>query len=370
MNIRITKKDLLKGLQLVQGVVERRSTMPILSNVLLEAKEKALIVTGTDLEVGVNGELPATTLREGRVAVHARGLYDVVKELPDEPVTLGVDTNNWVEISCGRSRFRLAGLAPEEFPALPKKSDGTSLKLDCSTLSHMIEKTSFAMSTDETRYNLNGILFQCSGEGGKSLLRMVATDGHRLSCIEKPLENGSQATKAVIVPRKGVQELKRLLDGGDGTFELWIDAKHAIATREHTSLTIRLIDGQFPPYQQVIPKQCKRTLSVPREAMAQAVKRVSAMTTERSRGMKFSISPKNLEISSTNPDFGEAREELEATYQGDPFVVGFNARYMLDALLALEDDKVVFQLGDDTAPCLLKSEADRGFTHVLMPMRL
>jgi len=370
MEIKISRNEFLKGLSLVQGIVERKTTMPILANVLLEGKGRGLILTATDLEVGVTSTLPAEVVKEGKIAVHARGLYDIVRELPEEPIHLTVGENLWVEIACGRAKFKIVGLSPTEFPALPKKAEGVSLRIDGNTIEEMIEKTAFAMSTDETRFNLNGIYLEQAKEGDGNTLRMVATDGHRLSIIEREVKGKWKLPKGVIVPRKGILELKRLIGGKDGPLDLSIDEKHVVATNGETTLIIRLIDGQFPPYKQVLPSQTKRTIGVERQSILQVLKRVSILSVDRSRGVKFSFSPKNLEVSTSNPDFGEAREELTITYKGEKFEIGFNARYFIDVLNVLPDEQAELQMGDDTTPCVLKSEKDKGFTHIVMPMRL
>ncbi|OGQ21833.1 MAG: DNA polymerase III subunit beta [Deltaproteobacteria bacterium RIFCSPLOWO2_02_FULL_44_10] len=368
MELKIDRAALVRELHLVQGIVERKTTMPILANVLLEAKKKKLITTATDLEVGVTSSVEADVTKEGRVTVHARGLYDIVKELPEETIHLTVNDKNWIHIQCGRSDFKIVGLAADEFPALPQKGDGAAASLPITMMLEMIEKTAFAMSNDETRYNLNGIMFE--HEKGKKI-RMVATDGHRLSIAERPCDaNMNTFPASVIIPRKGVMELKRLIEGKEGSFELFVDAKHAILHQGKVTLTIRLIDGQFPPYKQVIPKESRREVGVNRETIVQALRRVGAMSSERTRGVRFAFSPKNLEISSNNPDFGEAHEELSANYRGESFAIGFNARYVLDALSVLEDEEAKLKLGDDTAPCVVTSEFDKGFTHIIMPMRI
>ena len=371
MEIKIARSEMLKGLGLVQGIVERKTTMPILANVLLEASDKALSITATDLEVGINCIMQGETLAKGKVTVHARSIYDIVKELPEEQVHLVVKDGNWIEIKCGKSRYKIVGLSSEEFPALPARGQGDIWKIDGAILSQMMEKTSFAMSTDETRFNLNGVyLDPAKGKDSTTLLRMVATDGHRLSIVEREVGVKCGIQKGVIVPRKGVQELRKLVESGEAPIDLWVDGKHLIAYRENITLVVRLIDGQFPPYEQVVPKQMKRVVSIERAALRHALKRVSVLSTDRARGVKFSFSSKNLEIFASNPDLGEAREELEIEYKGETFDVGFNARYFLDALDAIEDEKAVLQLGDETSPCVIRSELDGGFTHVIMPMRL
>ncbi|MBN1282795.1 MAG: DNA polymerase III subunit beta [Proteobacteria bacterium] len=370
MEIKIARTEIMRGLGLVQSVVERKSTMPILTNVLLEAAGKNLSVTATDLEVGMNCAYAADVVENGRVTVHAKSLYDIVKELPDEAVHFKLKSGNRVEIKCGKSSFKIVGQAPDEFPALPKRGSGQTQKVEAKLICDMIDKTSFAMSSDETRYNLNGVYTDFSGgENGKTI-QMVATDGHRLSVVRREVDAKWNMPKGGILPRKGVMELKRLMEAGDSPAELWADAKHLIAYRDNTTLVIRLIDGQFPPYEQVIPKKSKRVVSANRQELIHALKRVSVLSTDRSRGVRFTISSGSLDISASNPDLGEAREELSVQYKGDAFDIGFNARYFIDALNVIEDEQAALQLGDETSPCLVMSEFDRGFTHVIMPMRL
>ena len=370
MELKIKKSELAKRLSLAQSIVERKTTMPILANVLLEADKNCVNLCATDLEVSLSCPLDAEIIKPGKVTVNARALYDIVKELPEDKIHIQVQDNHWLKISCGRSEFELVGLSAEDFPALPKKQSGNSYRFPASSLMEMIEKTAFAMSTDEARYNLNGILLEQEGKGVKAKLRMVATDGHRLSITDRDVKGEWKLDKPVIIPRKGVTELKKLLENQEDEFEFWVGEKHIIAYGKNTTLSMRLIDGQFPPYRQVLPKDGSRVVSLERKILAQALKRVNAMASERSRGVCFNISPKHLEISSNNPDFGKAREELTVKYSGASFEIGFNGRYFLDARAVIQDEEAVLQLGDDTAPCMLRSEFDPGFTHVIMPMRL
>jgi len=370
MEIKIAKNEILKGLSLVQSIVERKTTMPILANVLLQASGKNLSITATDLEVGVNGIYLADVVSGGNVTIHARSLYDIVKELPDKMIHLKLGDGNWMEMSCEKSNFRIVGLSSEDFPALPEKGEGDTVKLGCGFLSDMIEKTSFAMSSDETRYNLNGIFLEERKLNKGFGIRMVATDGHRLSIVDREVEKSIGLDKGVIIPRKGILELKKLCDGIDGIVEMWIDEKHLIAHNKNITLFVRLIEGQFPPYEQVVPKSPGKIAALNKEEMIKMLKRVSVLSDDRNRGVKFSFSPKNLDVFTSNPDMGEAHEGMAARYLGESFAVCFNARYVLDALSSIEDEDVALQLGDETSPCVLRSERDGGFTHVIMPMRL
>lgn len=370
MEIKIKKEFLYESLSWVQSVVDRKTTMPILSNVLMEAKGSSLTLTATDLEVGVIGNINVEIIQPGKVAVPAKGLYDIVKELENGLITLKTGENHWLEIQGGRSQFKLVGMDPSEFPVLPKKEEGVSFQLEATTLMEMLGKVDMAMSTDETRYNLNGILIETEEKEGKNLLRVVATDGHRLSLSERELKKKVPLEQSVIFPRKGVAEIKRMLEGKEGEVYLWVGKRQATVEKEERSLFIRLIDGQFPPYGQVIPQKGKRVLSVSREELTKALRRVSVVTTDRTHGVQFKFSPGNLEIFASNPDLGEAKEELVVQYKGGAFNVGFNAAYFLDCLAIVEDEQVVLQLGDEVSPCLIQSEIDHGFTHVIMPMRI
>ena len=370
MEIKLQRSEILKGLGLVQGIVERKTTMPILANVLLRAEKKSLSLTATDLEVGMKVPLSAEVLSDGQVTVHARSIYDLARELPDDVVHIKVEDSNWVSIICGKSKFRIVGLPADEFPSLPEREEGEVRNLDSSMIREMVERTAFAMSSDETRYSLNGVYVErFDGEEGTSL-RMVATDGHRLSVMERNIGGSWDFQSGAIVPRKGIMEIKKLVDSGDSPVELWIGKKHLIAYRNEVSLFVRLVDGKYPPYEQVIPKKPHHIVSVTRKDLIHALRRVSVLATDRARGVKFKFSPKNIDIYASNPDVGEAREELSAQYKGESFEAGFNAKYFLDVLSAIEDDQAVLGLGDETSPCVIRSEHDKGFTHVIMPMRL
>jgi len=371
MKLRIQKTELLKALGHVQGIVEKKTTMPILTNVLFEAKNSIFSITATDLEVGINGTYSAEILSEGSIAVHAKSIYDIVKELPDEMISLTVLDGNRLKLECAKSSFNIVGLPSEEFPVLPKKGSGKTNNMDSSFLSDMIDRTSFAMSTDETRYNLNGVFLDViDGAKDAHFVRMVATDGHRLSIVERKMDAKLPIEKGVIIPRKGCYELKKLAESSDSPMNIWADAKYVIVYKDNLTLVVRLIDGQFPPYEQVIPKKLKRVASVDKAIFKSALKRVSILSTEKARGVKFHFSPKNLDIFISNPDMGDAREEVTAKYRGDSFEIAFNAKYILDILNVIDDDIIVLQLGDETSPCVIKSELDTGLTHVIMPMRL
>ncbi|MFH1653398.1 MAG: DNA polymerase III subunit beta [Pseudomonadota bacterium] len=367
MELKVKRNELVKGLAKLQSIVERKTTMPILANILINASGKSLTLTATDLEIGMKYSLPAEVLREGSVTIHARSFYDIIKELPESLITVEVGSDYSIKITCGDAKFKIMGLTSTDFPALPKVGKGEFQSIHSNDLKEMLDKTAFAMSTDETRYNLNGVLFEQTTDG----LKMVATDGHRLSIVERniPVKWDIGTRTGVIIPKKGVSELKKILEDSESV-DLLVSEKYAVARYEGVELIIRLIDGQFPPYSQVIPKTARKKATVSKDAICKSLKLVSVLAMERGRGVKFTFSPKNLELLSSNPDMGEARDMLEVDYKGETFDVGFNGKYFLDALSVLPDEKITFDLGDDTSPCVIRSETDKGFAHIIMPMRL
>lgn len=383
MKLRIERETFLKGLAKVLGVVERKSTMPILSNTLLDAKDDGTIeLTGTNLDVGAVGSYEATVKEPGRVTLEAKRLHDIVRELDADEVVLarsdkrnveGDEASYWVEVSAGKANFRIAGLSPDQFPALPPVERAKPVSIPADALRQMIDKTQFSISTDETRYNMSGVFFQGVAEGSKKLLRMVSTDTHRLSLIDHEVSEVPELGDGVILPRKGVTELRKLAEeAGDELIEFGLSGTTAMARYGSYTLVMRLVEGQFPSYEQVIPKRDdqNKALTISRTEFAAVLRRVSILSTDRIRGVKFDLSKKALVLSASNPEFGEAREEFEGQYEGDELSIGFNARYLLDALGVLDTDEVVFRLNNDSAPGVLYAAGDESYTYVIMPMRI
>jgi DNA polymerase-3 subunit beta len=374
MKLSIDKADLQRGLGRIQAIVEKRNSMPILANVLLTASGKAeagrLELAATDLEVGVRGSHAARVAKPGAVTVSARKLYDIVRELPDEPIQLDASAQSFVELRCGRSRFNLAGAAAEEYPTLPEFSPSQLVRLQAAVLSQMIERTMYAASLDETRYNLNGVYFEVIAADGK--LRMVATDGHRLALIDRQLGTQASAlTSGVIIPRKGLAELKRLVDEEDADeIELGFEGNNGLARKGDVTLVMRLIEGEFPNYKQVIPKASDRKLSIEAEPLVRALRRVALLSAERSRAVKLEIGEGRLVISSSNPDLGDAQEELDVDYAGPATSIGFNAKYLLDCLGALATKEIQLAFRDGDKPVEIRPSDDPDTLAVVMPMRL
>ncbi len=317
MEFRIATEELRKALYRAQGIVERKATMPILANVLVNAGKAGLQVTAFDLDIGIVSEHPAEVLKSGALTLSAKYIFDIVQNLPEAFVTVKRLPNNYADISSGSAHFKIVGMAAEEYPKLPKEENATLVEVNGSLLLEMIKKTSFAISNDETRYILNGVFFEPKGAGK---VRMVATDGlFKKSCL---------------------------------------------------TMVMRLIDGQFPEYQRVIPEQCERVVRLHKVRFLEALKRISLLSADKSNAIKVTLASNVLRVSSNNPDLGEAQDELPVEFSGTEITVGFNARYLMDVLTVVEGDEVAFELGDEHSPGVLHPPDDRSYIAVVMPMRV
>lgn len=372
MMIEVEKKDLISLLSKTQNIVEKRNTMPILVNVLLEAESGKLRVFATDLEVSLTDEIPVIREKKGRVAVNAKNLFDIVKELSEAPIQLSKKENNWLEIRQNKSVFNIVGISAEEYPVFPSYSTKEFLKIDAAVLSDMVEKTIYSVSNDETRYHLNGVYFERLPEKGKDVYRMVATDGHRLSLVDRQVETRGSGfpSHGVIIPRKGLVEIKKLLDTVGGEFEMAVEGSQLIVRHQSTVLMVRLIEGKYPNYQQLIPQNLNNHALVHRETLLASLKRVSLLSNQKYKGVTLSLAPGRMEISSNNPELGDAKEEIEIRYKGGEIKIGFNARYMLDVLNSFDDDEVDIELNDQLSPGLMRPHNDNSYTCVVMPMRI
>ncbi len=368
MEFRIAADELKKALYRAQGIVERKTTMPILANVLVTAGKSGVTVTAFDLDIGIVSDHPAEVMKPGAVTLSAKYVFDIVQNLPEAQVTIKKLPNNYAEITSGSAHFKIVGMAPEEYPKLPKEENAPLVKISGNTLLEMIKKTSFAISTDETRYILNGVFFE-PREGGK--LRMVATDGHRLSLIERELDGDFKLRGGVIIPRKGLLELKRLLDEApDAECQLGFAENSALFKKPGLTMVMRLIDGQFPEYQRVIPKEGEKVVTISKARFQEGLKRIALLSADKSNAVKIGLTENQLRITSHNPDLGEAKDDIEVPYKSGDVSIGFNARYLLDVLSVLEGDEVVFELGDEHSPGVLRPPGEKSYTAVVMPMRV
>ncbi|PLX83313.1 MAG: DNA polymerase III subunit beta [Desulfuromonas sp.] len=372
MQFKIEKEVFLKGLGRVQGIVEKRNTIPILSNVLIEAGEGEIYLTATDLEVGMRASFPATVTTPGKVTVSAKKIYEIIKELPEKEISFTAKENCWIEIRCGKALFNIVGLSADEFPYFPQPEKELFIRMESPLLKEIIDKTAFSMSTDEKKYNLNGIYFRLQDEEENRVLSLVATDGHRLALIRKKMEAIAipELQKGVIFPRKGILELKKIAEEGDSDVQIGFMENNAIVKKDQTIVVMRLVDGEFPDFNRVIPQNNDISLLIPRDPFLHALRRMSILTSDKSRGVKVAFKAGLLEISSSNPEFGDSREDLEIDYSGQELSIGFNARYLIDILQSLEEDKIKLNVKDNLSPGLVTPSEGDDFLAVVMPMRL
>jgi DNA polymerase III subunit beta len=370
MKMTIRSEELARALYRVQGIADKKSTMPILAHVLLEATADGnLTVSATDLDVGLSGTYKAEVVTPGSVAVHAKQLYEIIKALPKDTVKLERKDNNWIELQAGSSRFKLVGMAADEFPALPSHTQVKTFTVPSADLAQMIDRTIFCVSTDDNRHNLSGVFVESPSP---KMLRMVSTDGHRLAMCEKTFETDIPVKSGVIVPRKGFQELRRVL--GDTTdvteVQVGFSGNSGILKAGAVTLSTRLVEGQFPDYGQVIPKSGKRLVKIGRAAFGEALKRVSLLSQSRAWGVRLVLNEGTLELIAEDPEFGSAHEAVEVDYKGESMTIGFNARYILDVLSLVQDQGITLTLTDDLSPAVLRPLEEEGFLAVVMPMRI
>jgi DNA polymerase-3 subunit beta len=364
MEVTLNRDAFLKGLQMVQNIVEPRQTLPILANVLLETDADTVRVTATDLEVGARVSVPARVSGKGAITVSARKLAEIVKELPATDLSLRAQDNAAIALRCGTASYRLVGMAPDDFPPVVPAEKATWLKIDGKTLREMLLQTSFAVSHDETRYALNGVLFSLAGKEA----RLVATDGHRLALAKRTLGNVGNAATG-IVPRKAISEIMRVLGAGEDV-EIALTENQFVLQMPNFMMTARLIEGQFPNYEAVIPKAHPGRLVISRGALTSALRRVAVMAEERNKPVKLTLAPASLRLAASSQDLGDAEESLDVDYAGAEVTIGFNSRYLLDAMAPVDKDEVILEFKDGLSPGVIRSVADDGYCCVIMPMRI
>lgn len=366
MEVRIQKAEFLKGLRLAQSIADRKSTMPMLANALLRLGGKdSLLVAATDLNVSVSAELASENSGEGGLTVGAKALHDIVANMPGEEVVVKRGDNNWAEIRSGKVDYRLVGMPDRDFPKIPDHREAEFSEVDPAVLREMIDKTLFSVSNDETRFHLNGVLFECDGAEA----RMVSTDGHRLSKVDRPLKGGPKLSAGIIIPKKGLVEIKRTLDSADATCRLAVKSPYVFVTAGDLTLAVKLIESQFPPYDQVIPKKNERTVTVDRGLLLDALKRAQLMSSE-TRGVKVTLGDGVLRIASDNPDLGEVREEVDADYAGDEISFGFNPKYVLELLGQIAHEQIALDLCGSLDPVVVRPASGSEYLGVVMPMRI
>jgi DNA polymerase-3 subunit beta len=366
MKFSIQREDFLKPLQQVIGVVERRQTLPVLGNVLLNANKKSVRLTATDLEVELQSHVNVAVTEIGDITVPARKLLDICRTLPAEAqLDISVKKDRAL-VRSGKSRFTLSTLPATEFPVIDKIKSARKFSLQESALHGLIERTAFAMAQQDVRYYLNGLML----EPVRGTLRAVATDGHRLAMCELMADVGEGVDQQVIVPRKGIQELQRLLEQKDADVQVEIGSNHIRITTDELRFTSKLIDGRFPDYQRVMPKNADKRLLINRDLLRHALTRTSILSNEKYRGIRLELSENNIKIQAHNPEQEEAVEEIDANYDSDAIVIGFNVTYLLDVLNAINTDDVEMFLNDGNSSALINKPGDENCRYVVMPMRL
>lgn len=367
MKISIDREQLLSALQAVANVVERRQTLPVLSNVLLSAEGMDLSLTATDMEVESIARVEATVARPGAVTVPGRKLLDICRSLPAQSSVMLEEKDGKVRLQTGRSRFSLSTLPASDFPTLASVDEAFSLDIDPGVLQGLISSTQFAMAHQDVRYYLNGLLLEVGPKG----LKAVATDGHRLAMAEA-LQTGTQGDelRQLIIPRKGVAEIQRLAGQSSGSITLAGSANQIRVKAGRQSLTVKLVDGKFPDYERVIPRNGDKLVLSDRESLKSALQRTAILSNEKFRGVRLNLSSGALKASTHNPEQEEAEEDLEVEYQGEPLEIGFNVSYLLDVLNVLGAEKVQVSLSDPNSSCLIQAAGEERAKYVVMPMRL
>ena len=368
MEVRISREVLLNAVHKVQGIVEPKGTMPILSHLHLSAKKDNIVIRATDLEIGALASYPANVSSEGAVTLNARKLFDIIRELPNEEIFIRKEENNWITLKCGKSKFRLPGLSPEDYPPMPKYSDEVVIEFDSKTLKEMIRKTFFSVSPDESRQALNGLLLEVEGSGAT----LVGTDGHRLALISRPVnsQNNKNEKVSYLLPKKALSELLKLMEDDDEKLGFSSHENHLAFIHGKQVIVSRKIDGKFPNYLQVIPTDNSLKAQANREDLTCALKRVALLADEKSKMVRFEIEKGTLTLVSDNTELGVAVEEVALDYDGEAVSIGLNAKYVLDILNVMDVETVVLNLKDQNHSCLFTSVNDDQYKSIVMPMRL
>lgn len=374
MEIRIDREILLKGVSRVQGILEKRSHMPILSTVLLATKENELEISATDLEIGFQNSYPVEIIKPGSITISGKRLLDITRETDSKNIYISEKDNNWIYISDNNAHYNLSCLPADEFPVLTEPEDMIMIEIDSEILTEMINKTIHSITMEEAGFKLSGVFMERIDKGGEDFLRMVATDGHRLSLIDKraPDIQKIEMKQGVMIPRKGLLELNKLaLENGNILFGL--KQNNLVAKKGKALIVIRLLDAKFPDYKNVIPVMGEKTeniITINRKALLEAIRRMMIIRSDQYQGVKMNIGGDHLEMVSINPDLGNAEEKVEVKYEGKPIEMGFNPKYFIDALQPMDSDIIYLDIKDQTSPCLITGEQDDGFLGLIMPMRV
>ena len=380
MKFKISHKKLLKALQKVQGIIERREIKPILSNILIKTKGEGIEINATNLEVSIKEFIEAEIFEKGSMVLDAKKAFEIIKEMPDKEIYFKRKENDWIEITTDDIFFNVVGVDAKEFPEISFLEEEKFQEVNKKNIKEMIEKTIFAASNDETRVNLNGVFFEKIIKAGKDVIRMVATDGHRLSMIDKEIEGVSKQgllameplEKGLLFPKKGLLELRKMLDEGSDNQNLFFLLKqnNGIFKKENMMLSIRVIDEEFPNYKQALPEETKNKAIINRLRFLNSLKRISVIAEERSKAINLFFDKDTLEVFTINPVFGEGRETIPIVYEGENIKLGFNAGYLVDSISAIDGEEVVIKIKDKDSPVTINPLDDDEYTCVIMPMEI
>lgn len=371
MEIKIDREELFKSVSRVQSIIERKSNMPILSTILLTAGTSEVSVSATDLELGFQQKMSADVIEEGSITISGRKLYEILKESKASKFNIKEKEDNWIFLSDDIAQFNLACLPADEYPAITEPEDMTMVEIDGEIFSEMINKTIYSVTREDAGFKLSGVFLQKVTDDNELLLRMVATDGHRLSMVNNPLSglDSIEIGDGIMIPKKGMIELNKIASEG-GSLKIGFKDKNCVVKKSDVILLIRLLDTKFPDYSAVIPQKAEYDIGVERILLLDAMRKMLILSNERYRAVKIVLEDDIMDLISTNPDLGEAREKIKIEYRGERLESGFNPQYFIDILQAMKSEKVRLGFIDSTKPCLLTGDDDQGFLGLLMPMRL
>ncbi len=372
MEFFISRETFLDGIQKTLGIVERRTTLPILSNVLIRTMTAQIRIVATNREIGLIADYKADVIQPGEITLSARKLYEMIREVQGEVVHIKMNDANWVSITCGKVGYKIPGISVDDFPNITDDEDTNFYKLKASLLEEMIAKTFFAMSMEEMRIYLNGALLETEKDGERFLIKMVTTDGHRLAMVsmDTGLQDFMQLDKGIIIPRKGISEIRKLIEGCEDDIEVGVRKGMCIVRRDGTLLKVSLIDSEYPDYRKVLPKDKGTIIEFEKEQMLRSLKRMSVIASEKYYGVKIKLAGNRMLLNSTNPDIGEANDEVEVSPSDRELEIGYNVNYLIDAIEVVNDKSVRFEIRDGLKPATIRPTGDGDYLCIIMPMKI
>lgn len=371
MEIKVNRDDFFKVISRVQSIIEKRSNMPILSTILISSNDSFINISATDLEISLQQKIPADVIEQGNITISGRKLFEILKESKSDSIYIKEKDNDWIYISDNHTKYNLACLSADEYPVFIEPEGVSTIEMDSSLLNEMINKTIFSVTMEEAGFKLSGVFTEKVEKEGKKYLRMVSTDGHRLSLIDKDIQNIEELKidNGVMIPKKGMIELNKLASDGD-KINIGFKQNNCIAKKDNSLIVIRLLESKFPDYNSVIPKDIKYKINVNKEDILYSMRKMIILTNESYRGVKITLENNNMEFVSINPDLGDVRDVIEVEYNNERLELGFNTKYFIDVLQAMESEIIEIGFIDNSSPCLFKGEDDKGFLGLVMPMRI